>query len=149
MPSTLLDAKSADLERFQDALDAAFGRGHAEYDALFDAPPTGLSVHEIDLDKVLVRVSRAHQLLLGYSPEHMVGKPASTFIVLQETAERAMNQKLSGTRQLKPFVRAFRKADGKPATMLLLDRYLTDASGQVTGIRTVLTEIPPEVLIGL
>jgi hypothetical protein len=60
-----------------------------------------------------------------------------------------MDQKLSGQRQLMPFVRAFKKADGRPVTLLLLDRHLVEPSGKVVGIRTVLTEIPPEVVIGL
>lgn len=149
MPHSILDTRVAELARYQDALDAAFVDGPRAYDAAFDAPPPGLSVHEIDRDRIIRRVSRAHRALLGYSPESMVGQPAAAFIVLHETAERAMLQKLSGTRALQPFVRAFRKADDQPATLLLLDRHLLDDAGKVRGIRTVLTEIPPEIVIGL
>lgn len=149
MQRPLLDTRSSDLVTFQDALDAALQQGRAAYDALFDSPPAGLSVHEIDLHRIMVKVSRGHQSLLGYPSESMVGQPVSTFIVLQETAERAMDQKLSGQRQLMPFVRAFKRADGRPVTLLLLDRHLVESSGKVVGIRTVLTEIPPEVVIGL
>jgi PAS domain S-box-containing protein len=149
MSSTILDSKAAELERFQSALDGALSRGRTDYDALFDSPPEGLSAHEIDLGRTLVRVSKAHTRLLGYPPELMVGRPASTFIILKETSERAMDHKLAGRRQLKPFVRAFRKADGTAVTLLLLDRHVAGDAGAVIGIRTVLTPIPAEVVVGL
>jgi len=41
---------------------------------------------------------------------------------------------------LKPFVRTFRRKDGTAIALVLLDRYLKDASGQVIGLRTVLAE---------
>jgi PAS domain S-box-containing protein len=98
--------------------------------------------------KVIVRVSPAHERLLGYPPEAMVGRPAADFIVLQESGERAMDQKLAGTRELKPFVRAFKRADGSSVTMLLLDRRLHDRDGNLVGMRTVMTPMAPEVVSG-
>lgn len=142
MVNTVLESGSDQLARFQDALDAARARGSRDYDALFDAPPEGLSVHEINLDKILVRVSRAHEKLLGYPPDRMKGQPVSTFVILKEASEMAMARKLSGTRTLEPYARAFVKADGSGITLLQLDRHLLDAAGKITGIRTVLTPIP-------
>lgn len=142
MRNALLESKSADLERFQDALEAALARGLRSYDALFDAPPEGLSVHEINTDRILVRVSPAHERLFGYPPERMTGRPASSFIILRENSEMAMSRKLSGSGALEPYVRAFLKADGSAITMLQLDRRILDAAGKVTGIRTVLTPNP-------
>lgn len=142
MVNNVLESGSDQLARFQDALDAARARGSREYDALFDAPPEGMSVHEINLEKVLVRVSRAHEKLLGYPPERMQGQPVSTFVILKEASEMAMARKLSGSRTLEPYARAFVKADGSGITLLQLDRHLLDAAGKITGIRTVLTPIP-------
>ena len=143
MVNTVLESGSGPLVRFQDALDAARARGPREYDALFDAPPEGISVHEINLEKVLVRVSRAHERLLGYPPEKMKGQPVSSFVILKEASEMAMARKLSGGGALEPYARAFVKADGSGITLLQLDRHLLDAAGKITGIRTVLTPIPP------
>jgi PAS domain S-box-containing protein len=140
---------SADLVRFQEALAEADRQGRAAFDRLFDSPPEGLTVHEIDLHKVIVRVSARHQVILGYRPEEMVGQPAASFIVLHDTAERAMDQKLSGTKELKPFIRAFKKGDGRPLTMLLLDRFIFDAGGKIAGMRTVLAPVPPDAARGL
>lgn len=142
MIHTVLDSKGVQLERFQDALDAAKAKGPEAYAALFDAPPDRLSVHEIDTAKVLVRVSRAHERLLGYAPARMTGQPVASFIILKEVSEMAMNRKLSGGGKLEPYARAFVKADGSGVTLLQLDRHLVDGQGKVTGIRTVLTLMP-------
>lgn len=140
--SNVVDSKGVELERFQDALDAARAQGPGAYDALFNAPPEGLSVHEINTEKVLVRVSPAHERLLGYSPSRMAGQPVSSFIILKEVSEMAMARKLSGSGRLEPYARAFLKADGSGITLIQLDRHILDASGRVTGIRTVLTPMP-------
>lgn len=142
MVNTVLESGSGPLVRFQDALDAARAKGTQAYEALFDAPPEGISVHEINLAKVLVRVSRAHEKLLGYPREKMEGQPVSTFVILKEASELAMARKLSGSGALEPYARAFVKADGSGITLLQLDRHLLDASGKIAGIRTVLTPIP-------
>ncbi len=137
-----LESKSAELNRFQDALDAARARSSGTYDALFNAPPEGMSVHEINADKILTRVSPAHERLLGYPPERMTGQPASSFVILRESSEMAMSRKLSGSGALEPYVRAFLKADGSAVTMLQIDRRILDAAGKVLGICTVLTTMP-------
>jgi hypothetical protein len=72
----------------------------------------------------------------------MKGQPASSFVILRESSEMAMSRKLSGTGALEPYVRAFLKADGSAATMLLIDRRILDAAGKVSGICTVLTAMP-------
>ncbi|MBK8594585.1 MAG: PAS domain S-box protein [Holophagales bacterium] len=142
MMNTILESKSAELSRFQDALDAARAKGPGPYDALFNAPPEGMSVHEINADKILTRVSPAHERLLGYPSERMTGQPASSFVILRESSEMAMSRKLSGSGALEPYVRAFLKADGSAVTLLLIDRRKLDAAGKVLGICTVLTPMP-------
>lgn len=148
MINTVLESRGIQLERFQDALDAAKAKGPAAYAALFDSPPDGLSVHEIDAAKVLVRVSRAHERILGYTPAQMTGKPVASFVILKEVSEMAMSRKLAGSGRLEPYARAFVKADGSGVTVLQLDRHLLDAQGKVTGIRTVMTLMPPAPATG-
>jgi hypothetical protein len=60
-----------------------------------------------------------------------------------------MDQKLSGAKELKAFVRAFKRPDGRPITMLLLDRYILDGGGRVIGMRTVLGPISADAARGL
>ena len=71
----------------------------------------------------------------------MVGHPVWEFIVMREAAQRSIEQKVKGKKELKPFAKTFRRADGQEVSMLLLDRQLVDKSGQLVGIRTVLAEV--------
>jgi PAS domain S-box-containing protein len=131
----------AQLEAYQKRLENALKQGENNYDAAFEDPPTGVGAHEIDLTKVLRRVNGGELRLLGYSRDQMLGRPVVQFIVMDETSRRSIEKKLSGTMELKPFVRTFRRADGSPVTFLLLDRHLRAADGTVSGIRTVLMEV--------
>jgi len=69
----------------------------------------------------------------------MVGHPSLEFIVMSETAERAISRKLSEQVELKPLVRSFKRKDGSAIPLVLLDRHLRNAAGEVVGLRTVLT----------
>jgi PAS domain S-box-containing protein len=80
--------------------------------------------------------------IFGYSEAQMLGKRATEFIVMQETAQRAIEQKVSGAKELKPFMRTFKRADGTPLPMILLDRHMKDKDGRVVGLRTVMTPAP-------
>jgi PAS domain S-box-containing protein len=130
------------MQAYQDALEQALARGGPQYDAVFDKPPGRIIAHEIDANKVIERVNRFELELLGYREDQMVGRPVWEFIVMQEVAQRAMDKKLSGTVELKPFVRTFVRADSSPLPMVLLDRLRRDARGTIIGIRTVGMETP-------
>ena len=142
MSSPAADAKAVELTRFLDALDHAAHEGERALDQRLAAPPPGLSAHEINLDKRFVRVSPGHRAILGYAPGELIGKPVSQYVILKETAERAMSRKLSSHAVLLPYTRTFRKADGGEVSLLLIDRHIKDAAGAVTGIRTAFTLAP-------
>jgi PAS domain S-box-containing protein len=142
MTTAFTDKKVIELTRFLDALDRAGQLSPRALDQAFEAPPAGLSAHEISPDKRFTRVSSGHRTLLGYSPAELVGKPVSEYVVLKETAERAMSRKLSPGAVLLPYTRTFRKADGSEISLLLIDRHLKDSDGHVTGIRTAFAETP-------
>jgi PAS domain S-box-containing protein len=129
------------LEAYQKRLDEAQAAGAARYGAVFEDGPPGVGVHEIDTGMVLRRVSGAELALLGYSREQMLGRPVVDFIVMDQASKRAIAKKLTGTFELRPFVRTFRRADGTPITLMLLDRHLRDRSGTITGIRSVMKEL--------
>jgi PAS domain S-box-containing protein len=130
------------LTAYQDRLDEARKQGAAQYEDALSSSPPGVGVHEIDNDHVLVKVNPEELRLLGYAAEQMVGRRVWSFIVMQEASQRAIDEKLKGQKDLRPFVRSFRRGNGTAVTLLLLDRRLYDAAGNIVGIRTALTEIP-------
>jgi len=132
------------LEAYQSQLDAAAARGEGEYSRAFDESTAGMGAHEIDAHKLYRRIGRGALAILGYRAEELLGRPVVEFIVMSETAQRAIDKKLTGAFELKPFVRSFIRADGSSITMLLLDRHLKDASGRIVGIRTVFAPIKLE-----
>lgn len=136
-----MDEAVALLSEYQDRLDRARQEGPARYDAAFADAPVGVGVHEIDQHRVIRRVNSIEAELLGCAAEDLLGRPVHDFIVMSEASQRAIDKKLSGGVALKPFVRTFRRADGSAVAMALVDRYLKDGTGAVTGIRTALTRI--------
>ncbi|MEO8358885.1 MAG: PAS domain-containing protein [Vicinamibacteria bacterium] len=140
MTATSAEAKAAALSRFLDALDHAHAASARAYDQAFNQPPKGFSVHEILPDKTFTRISPGHTTMLGYEPSQLVGRHASDFVVLKETSERAITRKMSPSAVLLPFNRTWRKSDGSEITLLMLDRHIKNAEGQIVGIRTAITE---------
>ena len=131
------------LAEFHEKLKRAHDRGLEHFEEAMRNSPPGVGFHEIDANHVVTRVSPEELRILGYTKAQMVGRPVWEFIVMQEAAQRAIKQKLDGSRELKPFVRTFRRADGTAVPMLLMDDYLRDTSGQPVGIRTAMTETAP------
>jgi PAS domain-containing protein len=138
------DAKIAEMTRFHETLERAAQVSPAALEQAMNAPPRGLSVHEIDLQKKFLRVGSGHRGLLGYNPAEMVGKVPQDYVVMRGLSETATTRKLTAGAVLLPNVRSFRKADGSEINLLQVERHLKDAQGQVIGIRTVIAEAPVE-----
>ncbi len=134
------DQAVAVLTAFHDPLERADREGSAAFERSLQQPALGVGVHEIDLEHVVTRVSREELRILGYTEPEMLGHRVWEFIVMQEASQRSIDQKLQGKKDLKPFARTFRRADGQAIAMLLMDRHLVDKAGRVVGIRTALTE---------
>src|SRR4029453_18326095 len=100
------------LAAFHEKLKRAHDRGLEHFEEAMRSAPTGVGFHEIDANHVVTRVSPEELRILGYTKAQMVGRPVWEFIVMQEAAQRAIQQKLDGSRELKPFVRTFKRADG-------------------------------------
>jgi PAS domain S-box-containing protein len=136
------DQTVAVLTAYHDLLEQAEKKGTTAFEQVFHNPPPGVvGVHEIDVQHKVVRVSQHELDVLGYTKEQVVGHPVWEFIVMQEAAQRSIEQKFKGKKELKPFARTFRRADGQGLSMLLMDRPLLDKAGQLVGIRTVLAEV--------
>jgi PAS domain-containing protein len=111
------------MAEFHDRLERAIQQGGDRLAIAWGSPPAGIGCHEIDRDFVIRKVNREELKILGYSEDQMLG------------------HKVSGARELKPFVRTFKKADGTPVTLGLMDRHIKDTSGTVVGIRTSMVEL--------
>jgi PAS domain S-box-containing protein len=131
---------AAKMAGFQDKLEQAEREGPERFAAAWAAPSPGVGCHEIDLKRVMRRVNGEELRILGYREDQLIGQSVVDLIVMQDTAQRAIDDKFSGARELKPFVRTFKRADGTPITLLLLDRHIKDAEGRVVGLRTSMME---------
>src|SRR5437899_1274326 len=121
------------LGDYLDELERARKEGPLRLARAFEASPPGVGVHEID---TAMRVNPEELRILGYRAEEMVGRVVWEIIVMQEASRRAIEQKLKGERELKPFVRSFRRKDGTAIALLLADRHLRDVRGEIVGLRT-------------
>ena len=111
----------------------------ARLQALVDDLPVGY--HEIDTLGRITRVNQTELAMLGYTAEEMLGRPCWEFVVEQETSRRATRAKLAKQAPLTTIERTFVRKDGRPVPVLLQDRYLLNANGQIVGIRTTLEDI--------
>lgn len=128
------------LEAYQRRLDEAAARDRRLYDRLFDDAPPGVGLHEVDMERTVTRVNARELEILGYQRADVVGKQASSFAVMRESSQRAVERKLAGG-GLKPFVRTLTRADGTGIAVALVERYLTSSDGRILGIRTALMPI--------
>ena len=136
------EAAAARLAEYLEQLERAEAEGAARFRAAFESSPPGIGVHELDAKGVIVRVNGEELKLLGYRADEMVGRPAWDFVVMQGVSQRSVEKKLSGEKELKPFVRTFHRKDGSGVALLVLDRLVRDASGKATGIRTAVRPAP-------
>jgi PAS domain S-box-containing protein len=129
---------------YLDQLERLQKEGPLRLHEAFEKSPPGVGVHELDKDMRVVRVSPEELRMLGYRAEEMVGRIVWEIIVMQDASRRAIEQKLKGERELKPFVRSFKKADGTAIPLLLSDRHIRDVRGDIVGLRTAMTEVKPD-----
>src|SRR6185295_2436762 len=129
------------VNEYLDHLDRMQKEGPLRLKDAFEKSPPGVGVHELDREMRVVRVNAEELRMLGYRADEIVGRNVWEIIVMQDNARRAIEQKLKGERELKPFVRSFKKADGTAIPLLLADRHIRDAQGEIVGLRTAMTEV--------
>lgn len=132
------------VNEYLDHLERMQKEGPLRLKEAFENSPPGVGVHELDREMRVVRVNPEELHLLGYRADEIVGRLVWEIIVMQDNARRAIEQKLKGERELKPFVRSFKKADGTAIPLLLSDRHIRDVRGEIIGLRTAMTEVKPE-----
>ena len=117
----------------------ALRESEARFRDLFDHAPVGY--HEIDTDGRIRRVNRTAQRMLGYTAEEMLDRHPWEFIVEQEESRKAVTEKLSGRESIMPYERTWRRKDGTVIRVLMLDRFIRDADGRITGVRATIQDI--------
>jgi PAS domain S-box-containing protein len=135
------DEMVAILQAYQDRLTEAEKQGPRAYNEAFAQPPPGVAIHEFDGDGVIRRINAEESRLLGFAADGIVGHPVWEFVVMQDASRQSVQKKLSGEKDIKPFVRTFRRADGSGVPMLIVDRRLHDAQGVPRGIRTAMMSL--------
>jgi PAS domain S-box-containing protein len=130
------------LTEYHDRLEDAAREGPLRFKQVFVGSPPGVGAHEIGLDMRVIRVNPEELRLLGYTEPDIVGHPIHEVIVMQDAARRAIEQKLKGEKELRPFVRSFKRQDGTALPLMLMDRLLRDPkTSAITGIRTAMTVV--------
>jgi PAS domain S-box-containing protein len=112
----------------------------ARFREMYEDAPVGY--HELDATGRLVRVNRTELDMFGFPAEEMVGRFVWEFLNEPERSRQFVMAKLAGTKA--PSVgeeRTFQRKDGTEVPVLVEDRLLRDAGGQIVGIRTTLQDI--------
>jgi PAS domain S-box-containing protein len=124
------------IERRHRATEKELRGGEARFRELFDDAPVGY--HELDACGRIVRVNRTELQLLGYAEEEMLGRAATEFVVGSVCAEENVREKLAGRRPDGEFFeREFRRKDGTALAVVVIDKLIRDADGQIVGIRSM------------
>ena len=144
MAAVLQEDLVARLQDYQDRLAEAERLGPGAFEAAFRNPPRGMAVHEFDSSATILKVNSEELRLLGYQEDQLVGKRIWEFVVMEDVSRDSVKKKLAGEKDIKPFVRTFRRADGSGVAMLLVDRRLFDARGEMRGIRTAMMQVTEE-----
>ncbi len=147
LSSTPLDPPASDLVIFtalditdRKQVERALAESEARFRQLFDEAPIGY--HEIDAAGRITRVNCTELAMLGYAAEDMLGRYVWEFIEEAHLSRESVQAKLAG--RLSPtssYERAYRRKDGTRLPVLVDERILCDAAGQVTGIRTTIQDI--------
>jgi PAS domain S-box-containing protein len=129
------------LQGYQDKLAQAEQEGKVRFEQVWANPPPGVAVHEFDTSATIRRVNAEELKILGYESSQIVGRAVWEFVVMQDASRQSVQKKLAGEKDIKPFVRTFRKADGSGIVLLLVDRRLQDSQGRPRGIRTAMMQL--------
>ncbi|MEA3210936.1 MAG: hypothetical protein QOE70_3993 [Chthoniobacter sp.] len=110
----------------------------AQFRDLFDEAP--VAYHELDLAGRIARVNKTELAMLGYAADEMVGRPVWDFLI-EDAAEKVVPHAITGELQPESYQRTFRKKGGGKVPVLMRNKLINDAAGQVCGMRSTLQDI--------
>ncbi|MDZ4800737.1 MAG: response regulator [Bryobacteraceae bacterium] len=111
----------------------------ARYRALFEDAPVAL--HEIDAKGIMRRVNAAECMLMGRSPEQILGQPAWALVRESERSRASVLNKLAGRQPLQVFLRHYDLPDGRIVTAEVHENFILDPDGRIAGIRSCLLDV--------
>jgi PAS domain S-box-containing protein len=122
------------------AADASL-KSEERFRRLFEEAP--IAYHEIDANGTVLRINRAGCALLGFSPEHIVGRPIWEFVSPEERdkSREAVERKVSGKQALGLFGREYIRRDGTRLRMEIHENLIHDSRGAVLGIRSSMLDV--------
>jgi len=111
------------------------------YESLFEDAP--IAYHEINCRGIICRVNRAECRLLGLPTVEMLGRPVWEFVAPEEreASRAAVHRKLAGQQPLVPFLRVYRRRDGRNVVVEIHENLIRDVRGNIVGIRTALLDV--------
>ena len=110
----------------------------AKFRDLFDNAP--VAYHELDVNGCYTRINQTEALMLGYTNDELRGRHVSDFIV-EKISRESVKAKLGGQLDFTAQERTFIRKDGTHISVLIEDRLIYDANGEISGIRTTLQDI--------
>ncbi len=121
----------------QKKADRAMQASEQKFRDLFDDAP--VAYHELDLDSRLTRVNATELAMLGYRADEMTGRSVWNFIV-EERPEEVMPHTMATNARIE-YQCTFRRKDGRKVSVLMRQKFITDASGAICGRRATLQDI--------
>ena len=123
--------------------EAALAEREANYRALFEDAPIGYQ--ELDVEGRFTRVNRTQLEMLGYTADEVLGRHIWDFQWAhgEDPAEtrRKFVEKMTSGRLPPTFERVRVRKDGTLVPVLVEDRFIRDASGRITGLRSTILDI--------
>ena len=112
-----------------------------QYESLFAEAP--VACHEIDVNGIVVRVNPAECALLGFQPEHMVGRPVWEFMAFDEQGKSAaaLRLKLAGKEEVARVEREYQRRDGVRLFLDIHPKLIRDSAGAVIGLRSFMIDV--------
>ncbi|HEY2343812.1 MAG TPA: PAS domain S-box protein, partial [Chthoniobacteraceae bacterium] len=122
----------------QKRAERALKESEAQFRDLFDDAP--VAYHELDTENRLTRVNETELGMLGYTAEEMVGRSVWDFIV-EDPQDDVIPVEIAAELRLEATQRTFRRKDGTEIPVLMRHRLITDADGNINGMRSTLQDI--------
>jgi two-component system, sensor histidine kinase and response regulator len=133
----LLGGVGIDVTKQKEA-ERALQESEAQFRDLFDDAP--VAYHELDTENRFTRVNATELAMLGYTEEEMVGRPVWDFIV-EDPDQDIIPVELAAELRLEATQRTFRRKDGTEIPVLMRHKLISDAEGNIRGMRSTLQDI--------
>ncbi|MEQ1852303.1 MAG: PAS domain S-box protein, partial [Chthoniobacteraceae bacterium] len=127
-----------DVKRQRKA-ERALKQSEAVFRDLFDDAP--VAYHELDTEGRVLRVNKTELSLLGYAADEMIGRPIWDFVVDSVSKDAVLAKLKTGGEVGEVFQRTYIRKDGSLIPVLIRDRLIRGASGEICGLRSTMQDM--------